>query len=156
MNFSTYSSHKHKPPPPSPSQAPPSYDSLSDHGTHIHSTRPRYHFTDPSTTADSALDVELELNRLSYNADHYNDNSVEGLISENFDTTEDRPNDPPPPYSPGLRYIRAVSGFDNVFVADPPPSYNSLFGQIREARERSQNNWTFLRRLCEIILNTGG
>ena len=152
-----------QPPPPSPSQAPPSYDSLSDHGTHIHSIRPRYHFTSTDhhpNAADSAAPlhpdpVELELNRLSYSEDAYNDNSVEGLISDHFDTTEDRPDDPPPPYSPGLRYIRAVSGIDNDFATDPPPSYNSLFGQIREAREHSQSNWAFLKRLCEIILNTG-
>lgn len=66
-----------------------------------------------------------------------------------------RPDDPPPPYSPGLRYIRAVSGFDNVFVTDAPPSYSSVFGQIREARVQSRSNWAFLRRLSEIILNTG-
>ncbi len=158
-----------QPPPPSPSQAPPSYDSLSDHGTHIHSIRPRYHFTTTTAAtnqlsinvADSAIDpanpdpAELELNRLSYGEDVYNDNSVEGLISDHFDTTEDRPDDPPPPYSPGLRYIRAVSGIDNVFVTEPPPSYNSIFGQIRQARERSQSNWAFLKRLCEIVLNTG-
>ena len=159
-NFYLSLSHTHsQPPPPSPSQAPPSYDSLSDHGTHIHSIHPRYHFTNPSNTADSALDptdpAELELNRLSHSEDVCNDNSVEGLISDHFDTTEDRPNDPPPPYSPGLRYIRAVSGFGNVFVTDPPPSYNSVFGQIREAREHSQSNWAFFKRLSEIILNTG-
>ncbi len=40
-------------------------------------------------------------------------------------------------------------------VNDAPPSYYSLFGQIREAREQSDNNITFLRRVGQIILNTG-
>ena len=141
--------HPLQPPPPSPSQAPPSYDSLSDHGTHIHAIRP-YHFTNP--IADSAL--EPELRQFADESPDPANGGGEGLRGDR-EIEGGRPDDPPPPYSPGLRYIRAVSGFDDIFVTDAPPSYNSIFGQIREAREHSQSNWVFLRRLSEIILNTG-
>ena len=41
-----------------------------------------------------------------------------------------------------------------AFIA--PPDYFTIFGQIREAREESSSNLVFLKRLGQIVLNTGG
>lgn len=41
-----------------------------------------------------------------------------------------------------------------VTAAAPPPSYQSLFGQVREARKSSNGLIDFLRKLVLILLGT--
>ena len=44
-----------------------------------------------------------------------------------------------------------MTGFSSTA---PPPSYNSLFGQVREARKNSSGVVDFLRKLVVILLGT--
>lgn len=40
-------------------------------------------------------------------------------------------------------------------VREAPPSYNSLFGQIQNARLQTRGKISFLKRLCQIVIGTG-
>jgi len=71
----------------------------------------------------------------------------------------------PPPYHeiPGTVPLHSgrASGpppsYDDVINPDaPPPSYHSLFGQVREARKNSSGLIDFLRKLVLILLGTLG
>ncbi|KAI1301631.1 hypothetical protein HDE_02824 [Halotydeus destructor] len=71
----------------------------------------------------------------------------------------------PPPYSsvPGTVPLHSgrTSGpppsYDDVINPDaPPPSYHSLFGQVREARKNSSGLIDFLKKLVLILLGTLG
>ncbi|XP_054164209.1 uncharacterized protein LOC128961912 [Oppia nitens] len=71
----------------------------------------------------------------------------------------------PPPYStvPGTvpLYMSRTAGpppsYDDVINPEaPPPSYQSLFGQVREARKSANGVLDFLRKLMLIVIGTLG
>ncbi|KAK2189776.1 hypothetical protein NP493_97g01033 [Ridgeia piscesae] len=66
---------------------------------------------------------------------------------------------PPPAYQPSYGSSDAVppsySNTDTV-TNDPPPSYDSLFGQVRSARQESSSIFEFFKKFLLIILSTVG
>ncbi|CAG2111731.1 unnamed protein product [Medioppia subpectinata] len=72
---------------------------------------------------------------------------------------------PPPAYStiPGTvpLYMSRTAGpppsYDDVINPEaPPPSYHSLFGQVREARKSASGLWDFVRKLILLLIGTLG
>ena len=58
-----------------------------------------------------------------------------------YQSMADAESAPPPKYEAGLS-------------SDSPPSYNSLYGQIKEARRTTEGQGEFLKKFCNIILGT--
>jgi len=70
---------------------------------------------------------------------------------------------PPPAYYPDTNDGQiAASGYDatppptytQTQNEAPPPSYDSIFGEIRAAQRNAEGRGHFLKSVCEILLNT--
>lgn len=65
----------------------------------------------------------------------------------------------PPSYEEAINpngrvYFRSLFGLLSDFILAPPPSYDSLFGRVREAQKTSKGVLDFIKNILIILLGT--
>lgn len=53
-----------------------------------------------------------------------------------------------------IRQLSYFSGYHLLCILEPPPSYDSLYGQVRAAKAESSSIADFLKKFCIIIFST--
>ena len=78
-------------------------------------------------------------------------------MAENFAYEID--NEKPPPYSPDPNEAQEISAtppptYSQTQNEPPPPSYDTLFGEIRAAQRNAEDRGHFLKSVGKILIDT--